>query len=595
MFRRQAETLEADPTYPANLEELGYFVDKVGCIRKIKTPELYYNFHWSNNERHNEVRGEAMRVCQREGVLDRLSALGLNQLYYPNLTDTKPDGPHVPIVLPAAEVLRTRKRVVILINDDVNQDLGVLAYRLLQREGGFNGGSIVDFVKKLIARNNPDANVEEKLSADEARVQSDDAIPGLIITNTSQLYYSHKFNKACNIRSWNAMPRKSIYHEPVMVHPEENHLEGHSTPEEHLKTFFDTVVKNPAYVAPDAEVYILAIENGASSIMNVLNNEFWKYGDRITAMAIFGTSFNASQVSESALKAFLHTRAREWKLPNGTSTNPSTLINLPRDYKVTPSRPVSRKVVNWLEKATEQSVDHQADAHERFQKSGYNVSQQSDKSDESDDIWHGEEALCPTFAGGDTIAAECIFTQPEVQDIVLNFFEDVAQDPKNYTNPSFTLELDIPQPTPDAPLELDPAFAPPPGSIPDDMLTEEQQELKIAQAVLDAMQVALSSTPSTNATLRDSSERLSKRIQQKEIELEELERKALASGGLGSSTAEQVREKWENKAKSEKWTEKKTGPAIMFAGVEVDSETVKGAGCPDTVAEELKNLDVEDD
>ena len=61
MFRRQEETLDQDPTYPADLQELGYFVDNVGCIRNIKMPELFFNFRWSNNDRHNEVRGEAMR------------------------------------------------------------------------------------------------------------------------------------------------------------------------------------------------------------------------------------------------------------------------------------------------------------------------------------------------------------------------------------------------------------------------------------------------------------------------------------------------------------------------------------------------------
>ncbi|KAF2643124.1 hypothetical protein P280DRAFT_393836 [Massarina eburnea CBS 473.64] len=595
MFRRLEETLPPDPKYPSSLQELGFFVDQHGCIRNIKTPELFYDFHHTNNDRHNELRADAMRACHRKGVFERLSALGLNRLYLPSLTTTKPDGPHVNILLPAAKVLKTRKRIVVMINDENYQDLAILAYRLLQREGGLNGGSAINFVKKLISRNNPDPNLAEKLSADGAGADSDKDIPGLIIMNASQLLYSHQFNEAMSLRSWSAMPRKSIYHEATLVHPVENRVEGHRTPEEHIKTVFDSVIKNPDFVAPDAEVYVIAIEGGSAYMINVLNQDFWKYGDRITAMAIFNTVVNTAQISDPALKAFLHTRTREWKVSE--LKDPSKVLDLPHDYNVSPpTAPAERKTVNWLvfskpvpspfwTSFTDFSCPTLGSKKRPVNSADYSTVPKPKESEST--IFYGAEALCPTFGGGDTWVGECIFTQPAVQDAVLDFFEDVAQDPKNYSNPAFT--LDIPQPTPDNPLELDPSFAPL-STMPEETLTEEQQAFNDAEAALIEMQIALSSTPSTTATFKDSRERLVTRIAKKEAEVKDLAKTALATGGLGADAANRLRAKWMPT----------TEPQTQFAGVESDREEGlkvldSEAGLPDTVKEELKKLYLNDE
>lgn len=210
-------------------------------------------------------------ACMREEVSERLEALGLHPLYFPNLTQTKPEGPHISILAPNAEILNKRKRVVLLIGDTVFSNLGILAYREVQREGGINGGSIVNFVKTLIARNTSDPELKEKLFKDRAAVPSDDDVPGLIVMSLSQLLYSHKFNKTLTLRSWDAMPRKSLYHSGIAVHAQENYVEGHRTEREHIKTVFEQVIRNPDFVAPSAEVYVIGIERGGSRMVEVLN------------------------------------------------------------------------------------------------------------------------------------------------------------------------------------------------------------------------------------------------------------------------------------------------------------------------------------
>ena len=61
MFVRVESSLPPDPSFPADLKELGYFINKTGGIRKIIAPEKQYVFHATNNERVNEVRREAMQ------------------------------------------------------------------------------------------------------------------------------------------------------------------------------------------------------------------------------------------------------------------------------------------------------------------------------------------------------------------------------------------------------------------------------------------------------------------------------------------------------------------------------------------------------
>lgn len=193
-------------------------------------------------------------------------------MYLPQLTYTKPQGEgYVPILAPPAEILKTRKRVVVLINDSA-QDLGILAYRRLQRELGVNGGSVINFTKELTKRST---------GPDEGCVSFEDGVgiadkdketPGLIVMNCGQLLYSYKFNQAMTIQSWHATPRKSACHDPIQI-TDYNHVEGNRDAKEHIQFVIENVIKNSNFVAADAEVYFIAIENGATELLEILDSD----------------------------------------------------------------------------------------------------------------------------------------------------------------------------------------------------------------------------------------------------------------------------------------------------------------------------------
>jgi hypothetical protein len=278
----------------ADTHELySFFVNDVGHIRMTQAPDKEYVYHCTNNDRFNEVRREAMQgrsarvasdiglhdtECSRQETQKRLSALGINPIYLPEFTTTKPNGPHVPILAPSPEVLKTRKRIIVVVNDAI-QDLGILAYRQMQRELGLNGGSVVNFVKTLIMRSaageatGAAADKYENIYEDGFQLEDDSDTPALVVLNTGQLLYSHKFNKAMTIRSWSAMPRRSVAHDMIRIHDAENRVEGHHSPKEHIKSVFESVLFNPDRVAPDAELYVIAIEGGTDYLLTLLGED----------------------------------------------------------------------------------------------------------------------------------------------------------------------------------------------------------------------------------------------------------------------------------------------------------------------------------
>lgn len=141
----------------------------------------------------------------------------------------------------------------------------------------------------------------------------------------------------------------------------------------------------------------------------------------------------------------------------------------------------------------------------------------------------------------------------------------------------------------------DPAALPASSNIPEEMLNREKQAVLAAQEELRALQIAFAVTPKDNPKLASSLLRLQKRIEKKNAEIKDLEEEALAAGALSAGAAKEVRKEWENKTNEEESAEKVPGKQIDFAGVKADSNLVAGAGCLNTVKEELAKLDLDED
>ncbi|KAF3000730.1 hypothetical protein E8E13_003687 [Curvularia kusanoi] len=596
---READTLAPDAYYPADLKELGFFINTQGQIRMIEAPEKAFVFNATNNERHNEMRNEAFHTCSRAEVIERLSKVGIKQLYLPQLLSVKPNGPHIPILAPPMDVLRTRKRIIVIVNDSV-QDLGILAYRQLQRELGINGGSVVNFAKEMI-NHSAIRDIKTRPGTvyssfdDGVGVEDSEQIPGLIVLNTGQRLYSHKQNRSMTTRSWRALPRLSIAHDSIRIDEKENHVDGHRTPSEHIKSVFDNLLCNAEYVNPNTEIYVIAIEGGANDLVDVLKEDFNKYGTRIDAMALVHTSLDNSEITQPNLKAFMHRRTRQWKFTD-ERRNPTQCTELPDDYsgklpeesQDLLAHAQETELINWDEELRAGTLPELTSVLRRMA-----LDDETDHSDSSgapvtatDPGWGSGAVPCPTFAGGKESTGECIFAQPIVQQAILSFFKEVAQDPVNYRNPEFTTSLSVPQPTVDAPLVLDASVQPETANVQptSPLVTPEQSELDEAHTKLKNMRDALVHCPENIELLAKGRAKLVEKIASQEVMIKELQAKALGNGSLRAGEAEAVRQDWSPKVDGQK---------VSFAGTMVDSELLKAAGLGETAIQKSKKRDEE--
>ena len=188
------------------------------------------------------MRAELLRRC--------FESEDLVQFYLPQMTTTKPTEPHVPILTTPLDLLRSKRRVLVILNEPL-QDLGVWAWRVVADEGGMVFGTALGLAREL------------KKCKDEA--------PGLIVANPGQLLYSHKYARAVTYTSWDSMPRKSGVHPRPRIHPQHNLIPGNKTPEEHARFVLDNVVFNPDLVAKDAEIYAVGLGIGANEVIQLFN------------------------------------------------------------------------------------------------------------------------------------------------------------------------------------------------------------------------------------------------------------------------------------------------------------------------------------
>lgn len=310
-------------------------------------------------------------------------------------------------------------------------------------------------------------------------------------------------------------------------------------------------------------------------------------------MALVHSTVDDSQIHNQSLRAFLHQRARHWRYSELT-LDPHKCIDLPKDYsqefdgvppRDTAAVKKTAKHIRWNE-VLPASDPVTATAHALHHLTIAATSPKKEKvsSEASDAVtaWSsGQVVVCPTFAGGEESVAECVFTNPTVQQAILAFFEEVAQDPENYRNPDVKIYTDIPKPTPNNPLELSVDNSTTSSQPLPSEMTPEHAELDEARHNLLEMRIALDACPADIQELAPGRARLAHKIQAKKIEIEHLEKRALATGALRAGEAADQRENWKPQTE---------GPKVPFAGSMVDSELLKAAGLFETAKAELEKL-----
>lgn len=316
----------------------------------------------------------------REEVDRRFENLGIQAFFVPQNSTAKPDEPHVKILTTPPDILATRKRVIILVNDEA-QDLGVLSHRVVAGDGGIERGTCVAFIKELMDRSKAAHDGKRQLNWAEtvesrkcdSPTGNDDSLPGLVILNPGQLLYSHELKCSMTRISWISRPRPSAVHSDHAMDQQFNYVLGNKTPGEHVDCALRWVVEA---TSPHVKFYLVGMQTRQDVLLQRLDKH-WGTGkgvSNISAIALMdprGT--DAASLGDPRFKDFLSKRARGW----------------------VPSPAPALAVVD--------------------------VPPQS---------------LQPNFSAGSCTAGEYVFT--ELYQSVLDWFEEVVIAEDNYENPVFT-------------------------------------------------------------------------------------------------------------------------------------------------------------
>ena len=252
-------------------------------------------------------------------LLKRVVGLGFQLIYLPLLTTIKPAGPHVPILCTPQSSLKSKKRVLVVVNDTA-QDLGIWSWRVaVAINGGLEAGSCLSLLRDVKERAKTNGQEEH----------------GVVFLNPGQMWYSWKKNKALTDDSWKFLPRSSLVHPRTEADQESNTVEGSRSPDQHVAFVFENLLSNKSWVREDAELYVLANYTGGLSLLRYLNvnckssrrahvrplltvlRQVSMHAHHLAAVSLVCPFEDRSVVTNRDLLQFLQTRTRSIEFTNG--------------------------------------------------------------------------------------------------------------------------------------------------------------------------------------------------------------------------------------------------------------------------------------
>ena len=262
-----------------------YYVNDKDEIRLIANPKFYFKFFFYRNDRFNERQRFHFNEAVECLVHKRLEAEGLQKIILPFGAETS--DPHIPIFV--SKDIESKSRVIVIFGQS-EQELGVLAHRVIGGMGGVNKGSMTSVVKAINEQTSSKHNSEP---------------PGIILANMGALWWWPEGKRALNSRSSQAVPMKSAVHLGRYYDPKVNAVEGNATPEQHVAYIFDEVL--PKLVNNQARLDVVVLGDATHFVEWHLNDDSkWAaWGPRMNSLSIVGGSYDKKYVECDGLKQFL--------------------------------------------------------------------------------------------------------------------------------------------------------------------------------------------------------------------------------------------------------------------------------------------------
>ena len=260
-----------------------YYVNDKDEIRLIANPKFYFKFFFYRNDRFNERQRFHFNEAVECLVHKRLEAEGLQKIILPFGAETS--DPHIPIFV--SKDIESKSRVIVIFGQS-EQELGVLAHRVIGGMGGVNKGSMTSVVKAINEQTSSKHNSEP---------------PGIILANMGELWWWPEGKRALNTRSQLAVPMTSAVQNGRRYDPKTNAPPGNATPEEHVAYIFEELV--PKLVDGKARIDVVLLGDAGEFVETYLDEKWATWGPRLNTLSIVGGLYDKKFLMNEGFKDFL--------------------------------------------------------------------------------------------------------------------------------------------------------------------------------------------------------------------------------------------------------------------------------------------------
>lgn len=229
--------------------------------------------------RHNDRQRFAFTLAVQDLVHARLTSTPHHFAKLPLPLNTPLTSPHTPIFI--SPDLPNTKRVLVLFGER-DQDLGVLAHRVLGGKGGVDEGSVVSIVKRL-----PRQDI------------------GVVLANTGESWWWPEGKRPLSYRQSNGVRMKSAVLKGRYFDPKVNGIPGHADVGEHVRMVFESVLANADFVDGEARIEVIGLSEGAVEVERYLDENWKGWEDRIGCLAILGGGLEEHEIKNEGFRTFL--------------------------------------------------------------------------------------------------------------------------------------------------------------------------------------------------------------------------------------------------------------------------------------------------
>lgn len=192
---------------------------------------------------------------------------------------------------------------MVVIFGESEQELGVIAHRVIGGQGGVDKGSMVGIAEALLRNNNNNNSSAQGQSQD----QEDSSGPGLILANTGELWWWPEGGRGLTPRGSQGAPMRSAVHWGRFRDARVNAIPGNESAGAHVACVFGQVLGSAELVARDAVVQVVGVGDGAAAVERFLDRNWarWGRGGRVGCLAMFGSAVEDASVRDEGFRKFL--------------------------------------------------------------------------------------------------------------------------------------------------------------------------------------------------------------------------------------------------------------------------------------------------